>query len=264
LTDGLHGYSQFFQSKGRQAHLVVEATPSYIYSKLALQVLPGLPSNPHFLFILREPVEQIRSIYHYFQSNWNWLPAGMSFRDFVSASDSHTDIFKGNELARDALKNASYVDFLTKWRAACGANRIHVFVFEEFFSDQHKSMQALARQYGIAESFYDTYDFPRENETYSVRSAILHKLNIFARPMIPRGRLYDTTRSIYRRLNTTKRPADLGQDSEFEIGLSQRYREANERLAAAFNLEITRWADIAAARNAPLSGSGGRLNHVAG
>ena len=153
-------------------------------------------------FLLREPADQIHSTFRYFQSNWNWIAPGLSFQEFLVASESGTNRFRGNELAQYALRNAAYVDFLLRWRDACGKDRVHVFLFEEAFSDKRRFMRHLAGQFGIDPDFYDDYDFSPENQTYAVRSKALQKINIAVRSWIPQGAFYKAARSLYRRMNT--------------------------------------------------------------
>jgi hypothetical protein len=250
LSSGIDGYRRFFPKGEESPRLVVEATPSYLYSELAIRELPQLSSRPHFIFLLREPASQIHSAFRYFQSNWDWIPANMSFSDFLAASDSGTHHFKGNELAQNALRNAAYVDFLLRWQEACGVDRLHVFLFEEAFSDERRFMRRLAEQFGIDAGFYDTYNFPSENQTYSVRSKGFQKLNIALRSWLPQGTFYKTVRSLYRHINTQVEAPEERLEEELEIVLAERYRRANERLADEFKLDLKAWNAVQESRRA--------------
>jgi hypothetical protein len=241
LSGGIEGYERFFVPNGRVPRLIIEATPTYIYSDCALRSLTQITSKPHFIFLLREPVSQIRSIFQYFQTNWNWIPSDMTFSEFISASQLRVDNFGGNELAQNVMRNAAYVDFLVKWREACGAERIHVFLFEEAFSDARRFMHDLAEQFGINSQFYDTYKFPRENQTYLVRSKALQKVNVSVRSLFPQGAMYRAVRSLYRSLNTRRVVAGQMLDHELEATLAEKYRLPNERLAEEFNLNLAAW-----------------------
>jgi hypothetical protein len=249
LSGGIDGYKKFFPPGERAPRIVVEATPSYLYSELAIRELPHIPSRPHFIFLLREPASQIHSTFRYFQSNWNWIPSELSFQEFLAASESGTNRFRGNELAQYALRNAAYVDFLLRWRDACGKDRVHVFLFEEAFSDKRRFMRNLARQFGIAPDFYDDYDFSPENQTYTVRSKALQKLNIAVRSWIPQGAFYKAARSAYRRMNTRIPAAGERRDLEAEITLADRYRRVNERLMQEFNLDLRAWKAVEQSRH---------------
>ena len=138
-----------------------------------------------------------------------------------------------------------------------------MFLFEEAFSDKRRFMRRLAEQFGIDADFYDTYNFPPENQTYSVRSKALQKLNISVRSWLPQGAFYKAARSVYRHVNTRIEAAEERLDEELEITLAERYQEANERLADEFNLRLEAWTEIQNSRRARQRQKAER-KHVAG
>jgi hypothetical protein len=261
---GIDGYRKFFLQYGKQPRVVVEATPGYLYSALALQELPKLPTRPHFIFILREPANQIRSTFNYFRSNWDWIDSSMTFSEFIAAVDAETHEFNGNELARHALRNVNYIDFLLSWRAACGEDRLQVYLFEEVFGDCRGFMRGLAQRLGIDPGFYDSYAFPAENQTYAVRSNALQKLNIAVRALLPQGAVYTAVRKLYRSINTTRVSTEENEvDTAIDAAVAQRYADANQELAREFNLDIGLWSSIQSRRLEYLK-SRGMTAHVYG
>ena len=248
LSGGLEGYGSFFSGCDPAPALIVEATPAYLYSSLALRELPRLPSRPIVLFVLREPVSQIKSVYSYYRGNWNWIPHRMGFRDFVQASLAEADLFKDNELVRFAIRNARYVDFLVKWRDACGADRVHVLVFEDAFRDPRSTMKRLATLLGLTADFYDTYDFPRENESYAPRSRSLQKVNLAVRSMVPKGGMYNALRAAYRKINTRPRSSGDWSDDACEAALGELFAISNQRLESLFGLDLGAWASLQSRR----------------
>lgn len=240
-TAGLEGYANYFRDGGAGAVIRVEATPAYIYYREALERIPQLPTQPKCLFVVREPASQIYSMFRYFQSNWDWIPAGMNFRDFIGAVREGRSSFGGNELARDALGNGAYVNFLGPWRDTLGSERFRVATFDEFCADPAGFAKSVAAWAGIAPEFYASYPFPRENETYDVKSRLAQKLNIAIRAGLPKGRLYDALRSAYRSLNT-RRPSPPDEDDRRVIEeLRQHFRPHNRRLEREFGLDLSRW-----------------------
>lgn len=147
--------------------MVFEATPSYLYMTNALELIPELETQPKCLFVLREPAAQIFSLYQYFRNNWDWIPAGMSFPAFIEAAREGSHDFKGNELARNALSYARYVDYLLPWRARLGRERMLVMTFDALAGDPAGSTSRVAEWLGLDTEFYSSYGFPRENETYA-------------------------------------------------------------------------------------------------
>lgn len=247
---GLAGYETLFGGKPG-ARVVVEATPGYMYHETALRELPRLPSAPHFIVLLREPVAQVRSLFRYFQQNWDWVPRSMSFPDFVETVERGTSSFKGNELASGALRNANYVEALRRWRDAAGGERLHVYLFEDMIADPRGFMTRLAAEMKIDPGFYETYGFPVENETYVVRNGLLQTLNIRLRGLIPQGRLYGALRRVYRAANTMpvqRTTTPTAGEADVERMLSRRYLTTLPELESEFGLELSGWRRTLEAR----------------
>ncbi len=242
---GIRGYAKLFAHCDPGASVVVEATPSYIYSEAAIRELPTLPNQPNFIVVLREPVAQLRSLHSYFQQNWNWIPADMGFRDFIAAVERGQSEFDGNELAQNALGNAWYPDHLRRWQAAAGANRLEIILFEDLIENSGAVMRRLAAKMDIDPGFYDSYDFPVENSTYIARNKLLQSLNVRIRSQLPRGRIYAMLRKAYRTLNT-RRPAAADRDLETERKLARRFAPMLEELEREFGLDVSRWRRQAA------------------
>jgi hypothetical protein len=247
---GLPGYEQLFGSCDPAVKVAIEATPGYLYSETALRELPHLPSRPNFIVVLREPVAQLQSLFSYFQQNWNWIPRDMTFRDFIAAVEDGNSGFGGNELAANAIANAWYPEHLRRWEAAVGRERLHILLFEELVNDSRATMQRLATELGIRPSFYDDYDFPRENSTYVARSGALQDLNIWLRSRLPQGAFYNIVRWLYRSINT-RPPALQARDVELESALADRFSPMLVELERDFHLDMTLWR--AAVRERKLS-----------
>lgn len=128
----------------------------------------------------------------------------MGFGDYLRAIEDGSHDFSGNELARDALTNAAYVDFLRPWRDRLGEGRMFVCTFDELRRDAPALTRRIAQWTGLDPSFYDSHDFASENESYVPRSRGLQNLNIALRERLPKGALYRGLRGVYRRLNTTR------------------------------------------------------------
>ena len=238
-SGGLAGYEALFRECGQAARAVVEATPSYLFSRTALRELPSLETEPRFIVVLREPVAQLRSLHLYFQQNWNWIPQNVGFAEFVRLVDSGQARFKGNELAEHALEYAWYPRYLRQWRDAVGKDRLLVLLFDDLTADSRGTMANLAERMNINPAFYATYDFPAENESYVSRSRLLQQINIAVRGRMPHGRLYDAVRRIYRSLNTRQ---PRGQsEPRVDAMLSRRYLPMLDELENEFGLDVGAW-----------------------
>lgn len=216
--------------------IIFESTPSYLYSRTALRMIPALPSRPKCLFVLREPATQVYSLFTYFRDNWTWIPANMTFADYLAAVRAKNHNFGGNELAQNALDYACYVDHLIPWREALGTDRILVVNFDDLVADERGFTKQVVAWLGLDPSFYDSYVFKRENETYAPRNRMLHGLNVAVRGLIPRGAAYRTLRKIYRRTNTKRPDKASAHDLALIAALRSEFAAANLRLAQEFGV----------------------------
>lgn len=237
---GIGGYERHFSNCNASAKVVVESTPGYFYSQTALRELPKLRTRPSFVFVIRDPVSQLRSLFTYFQQNWNWIPREMSFSEFISTVEHGRSNFGGNELATNALSNAWYSDHLRRWQAVVGQDRMFLLLFDDVVNDSRGTMRRVADLMGIDPSFYDTYDFVPENSTYVARSARLQDLNILVRGLLPKGRLYNAMRRIYRAANTCP-PNVRHCDHQAESLLAERYIPMLAELEQEFELDLAEW-----------------------
>ncbi|TMM46744.1 sulfotransferase [Qipengyuania marisflavi] len=238
IAAGLESWAdQFTITTGDAPNVIVESTPSYLYSRTALEHIPTLATLPKCLFILREPAAQVHSLYTYFRNNWSWIPAEMSFADFLVAVRAGGHSFGGNELAQNALAYARYAEFLDPWRAALGEERMMVRGFDELLADEIGFTKSVAAWVGLDPAFYDSYTFPRENETYVPRNRALQRLNVAIREKLPKGALYRGARSLYRKLNTAPKASgrDLG-DAALIAGLRDEFAAANTQLAERYGV----------------------------
>ncbi|MCV2886855.1 sulfotransferase family protein [Ruegeria aquimaris] len=238
---GLQHYHKAFAPSDRPVRLLFEATPAYIYSQTALAEIPRLENAPKCLFVLREPASQIRSVYHYFSNNWAYIPAEMSFADFLEAAERGTHDFGGNELARHALDFADYLPWLRRWRDRLGDERMKICLFEDLKRDPAAFMSGIATWCGIDPRFYDDYAFEASNESYEVVNRRLHRLNMAIRDRLPKGPTYELVRGIYRRFNT--RPAKKGQTDDVFLRLREKFEATYDPLESEFGLDLSAWRE---------------------
>lgn len=243
IETGLEGYeTQFSVPPDREPAVIFEATPSYLYSAAALRHIPDLPTRPRCLFVVREPATQIFSLYSYFKGNWDWVPPDMTFGEFLTAVRDRSHDFRGNELARDALANAAYIDHLERWHARLGDARMMVVTFDDLARDPRDLMRRVAAWAGLDPAFYDTYAFRSENESYAPRSRALQAVNLAVRRRLPKGRFYGALRNVYRQLNTKKADGPDATDRAALADLRAEFEPFNRRLARSFGVDLDGWA----------------------
>jgi len=241
-SNGLDAYRDLFKSSGvKPPTVIMESTPAYIYQKTALNMIPGLPSRPKCLFIVREPSAQIYSLFQYFKNNWDWIPGELCFSDYIDSLARGDCNYKGNELAENAIYNARYYPFLDEWAKRLDDSRMYVCTFDELKKDPKTLVKKISIWIGLDPAFFDSYSFPRDNETYSVRSSYFQKINIKIRGLLPRGKLYDALRSVYRKVNT-KVPSKMGEEDKLVLErLAQSFAVDNGHLKSRFKLDLQDW-----------------------
>lgn len=245
IANGLSGYEEYFDiPSNTQPKILLESTPAYIYSKTALKLIPDLPSKPKCLFVLREPAAQIYSMFNYFQTNWSWINSDMSFDEYLEILNKGAEegAFSGNDLARDALVNANYADFLTLWRDRLGEERIMVRSFDSLRNSPRDFIKEVAVWLGLDPAFYDNYEFPSDNETYGVKNVRLQKFNVAVRCLLPQGSLYSVLKRFYRTLNTHKPSGPDSYNQELIANLALEFKSSNDILRRDFDLELIDWA----------------------
>ena len=241
LRCGLAGYHRFFEpalKEKPEATIILEATPGYMYQRTALEVMPGLPSRPRFLFQLRRPSEQVYSSYLYSVHQAGNLPSDVSFREFAFGSAITSN--STSEFHREALRFAEYVTFLSEWRAACGAERIRVTRLEALSEDPRAYLRDLATWLDIDPDFYDRYDFSVVNRNVAVRARIAQRaVHRLSAPIT--GRARDIARGLYRLINTRPLAAPSPEDRAVMAEIDERMRTANERLMDRFHVDVQEW-----------------------
>lgn len=242
VSNGIDQWKTQFSHVGdRKPRVVVESTPGYMYYNTALNIIPNLPSDPKCLFVLREPGAQIYSMFTYFRDNWRWIPSDMKFSEFVSVAKGGGSEFRGNELASNAFQYAAYVDYLSLWVESLGQKRMMVATFDDLILDNRGFTKKVAEWIGLDVDFYDEYSFPRENETYSPKNRALQSLNVMMRGRLPKGKMYNKAREIYRKLNTTRTPPSADEDLEIVRSVSSEFSKKNRELSDLFGLKLTDW-----------------------
>jgi len=248
LDFGEAGYKAFFQDdKCRTAKLLIEGSPAYAVMETALTHLPTLSSKPHIVFVVREPSAQIFSTHKYFSNTHNHLPPGMDFVSFIKAAKAGDPAIARNELCRDVLINARYIDHLAKWHDRLG-ERMSVFVFEEMVRADKRVefMKALAARFGLDPGFYDSYAFPTANESYVAKHAGLNRLLVPVRNAVigaigSDNGVYRAARNFYRTHFTTTKAEKSDAEQQLLDELKAQYKTANEELAGRFKLDLSAW-----------------------
>jgi Sulfotransferase domain len=246
---GLAGYQAYFRNCAPQHRIVFEATTHYLYQQTALEVLSRLTPQPQIVFLLRKPSERVYSSFQYSKNNLANVNHKVSFAEFVSevkrsTESSLLDQYGGNSayvLKRD-IGYSRYIEYLEPWIARFGSDRIHTLLFEDMKRDARVFMQNLAELLRIDPGFYDKYDFPVKNETFTVKNPVLHRGARKLNRAIPRGRLKSLMQGVY--LKAQSRGNGNGRSSEDQqslLELEHDFEPFNRRLTNELGLNLSAW-----------------------
>lgn len=164
--------------------LRAESSPGYLAE--APEVAPRLAAavpGALLVFVLRDPVDRLRSAYRFYQSRLH-VPASMDFDRFVLACLGHeagTPTPEGAALKLwhlNAAARGRYEVLLPPFEQHCAPERILLVSFDDLKRDAPGVTRRIAALAGLDTAFYDTYTFGRENVSFRARHGALQRVAI--------------------------------------------------------------------------------------
>jgi hypothetical protein len=235
LTQDLEGYEKLFPYR-IGAHVYLEATPDYLYQQTALSVLADLPSKPTIIFLLRDPVDRMLSLFNYAMNNVGSLDNTLSIRDcFVRSRDG---IHIGDEILTCAYAHSIYHLWLEKWIARMGRSRIEIYFFDDLANDPRSMMREFCRRIHVDGEFYDNFNFQAENQAYVVRSAALARAKYAVRRFVPASMPYRGIVRAYRAINVRIDRRPPAADAKLIQEMRESFAEPNRRLSLLLKTKL--------------------------
>ncbi len=245
---GLAAYGEHFST---QAPILAEGTTHYLYQRTALEQIPALETEPMVVFVVRDPVQRLRSSFSYTKHTLGRMDEPLDYATYVEAllAGDHERIRSvfseprdGDVLAAD-LEYGRYVRFLRKWREALPGDRLRVFSFDELKAEPRSLLTALTASMGLDGSFYRDYRFAAANETYATSWPRLHS---FARRLTRRAKIRERWRGRLRAMYWRVQGRRPVPKAELPEPLEKRLRDAYDRddraLQAEFGIDVSGWA----------------------
>lgn len=236
-TGGLEGYAALFrQPVLSNARVFIEATPDYMYQQTALSVLKDIPSSPLIIFLLRNPVERILSLFGYAMNNVGSIKRNLSAREFfVSGRDG---LKSGDEIIDSAVAHSVYHVWLTKWIEAVGRERIHVYFFDDLVANPRSVMEDFCIRMQLDAAFYREYTFIAENPTVQVRSVNLSRAKRAVELHLPELMRSGMLKSAYQAINVRGKALVPPYDEALKHEMREYFLEPNRQLARLLGREL--------------------------
>lgn len=244
---GLEAYRFFAGSRAAKARYFLEGTTHYLYQQTALEFFAGLASPPQLIFLLRKPADRIFSSFSYTQNNLARLDKTVSFAQF-------TDLLLEGNLAkiRDKfyseksffvlshdLHYSEYETFLSRWRDRLPPENLHIFLFEQLIQNPQSVLETLIARLGLHSHQAEPIASP-QNQTRPIKHALLHRTLRQVAPHLPDLPIKQQLKSLYLRLQS--QPDGTPPDRTALQQLDRYFAPHNQRLAAAFDLDLSAWS----------------------
>ncbi len=260
---GLDGYAEFFQHLDAPKGLItLEATTHYIYQQTALKVLSNLRPQPKILFLLRNPADRVFSSFQYTSHNLGNISRSTGFADYVELAQNQP-----SELARRIktpqstfvlqrdIKYSQYADYLSHWRVAFGKENILVLLYEDLRDNPRGILQRVSDFLNIDPEFFSNFDYSAHNQTYRIRNPRFHRAARHVARYLPRSmpvpftsrsvsvsELRAHVKQLYLAIQKPPRgPSKTEEELETLLALDRHFAPYNERLAADFGIDTTKW-----------------------
>jgi hypothetical protein len=228
-VQGLKGYAALFAT-APEGTLWLDATPAYAHHNTARQTIADLPGRPPVIFVTRDPVDQIASTYHYFSNNKLYIDRDINIETFFEmVLDGRATVAFEQDHLKNALDWACFGYWLALWQRDVGMDRVVHLDMRTILKDPDSATRAVFDRLGLPPC--EGIDFSASNETYFVKSRALQQVNATLRRLLPRGKLYDQARALYRRLNaTTVKPEVSTREQDLRKLLAAQVAKRNAEL----------------------------------
>jgi hypothetical protein len=167
--------AQFADARPEQR--VGEASPLYLWSRTAAARIAAAQPQARIIAILREPASLLRSLHLQFVETYVETEA-----DFRKAIELEGPRSRGEQIPSytywpQALlysEHVRYVEQLSRYRDAFGADRMLVLIYDDFRRENERTVREVLRFVGVDETL--PVQASEANQTVQVRSQRLHHL----------------------------------------------------------------------------------------
>ncbi len=171
LYDGIENYYSYFKECSG-SKILMEATPDYLYSSNAAEnIYNNLSGNARFIFILRDPVDRLKSWYKFAKQNGS-LKTDIKFEEYVALQFDNTS--NNHDQYMRSLAQGQYHLYLKKYIEVFGEDNVQIIWFDELACKPYFVLQQVCKALNINNYVYKDYKFVVHNKTQSMRFPKIH------------------------------------------------------------------------------------------
>lgn len=179
--DGIAAYESFFAEGDDPAKWRLEATPDYLHSRNSARFMREALPCARFVFILREPVDRLRSWFRFGRA-MNELPTDLTFERYVQMQMDAVGVEAKalSHPAYAALETGRYSNYLQRFVETFGREAVTVLFYEELARNPLAFVTAICQALKLDAAYFQDYNFEIVNKGVNVRNPKMHRSYISA------------------------------------------------------------------------------------
>lgn len=163
-----------------QANIYLEASPQYLDAGLAVaQRIKSVLPDVQLIFLLRDPIDRLRSFFESFRSRDDKLVASLDFAQFanlaIASVDAENPDSNRQEFRRELLRGR-YSDHISTYMNVFDPGQLHIMFFDDLRHDAGVLVRNACRIVDLDPDYYRNYEFAVENRSRRYRSSAVHKI----------------------------------------------------------------------------------------
>ena len=243
--NGWEGLRNAFPAKLDSVTWLLEATTHTLYHPECFETF-GIPEGAHFIVLLRDPVDRLRSSFFFFFNNLARFRKTLKFDAYVNLllngqeEQLNEYLFESPSLyvlKRD-LRYGQYSDYLEIWQQMLPEDRLRVVLYEDFRHDPVTTTNALFTWLQLEPLNIQSKVL---NKTQSIRSKQFHRWILKINRLVPQGQWKQSIKQLYYRLQSSN-SARIQVSDDVRIRLSAHYAPYQEKLEVLLGRKIEYWS----------------------
>lgn len=206
--DGWTKYEKFFDRHVNES-IRMEASPGYIYSKLAAEKLSTI-DDLKVIIVYRNAADRLFSEYQF--NRYKTKKYQGTFSDYLG--------FDGSRFCGQTYNEANLNPFVEMWLNHIHEDQFRIIDFNDLKSNATEMLKKLALFLKIDEVFFETASLEKKNETFGLRNRKMHERALRLKALVPQS-LQNFFTPIYYYFNKTDIPKISKEEQKMKEILSK-------------------------------------------